>query len=104
MKEIVDLIRRLKTVGNISTVNILIGAFNSVDGLEKCLELLKQWGLQMTCYTYKCLVQAYLRANDLNRALQVYAQIRRKGYNLDSFGYNMLLDALAKDEKVWIPI
>ncbi|XP_057770325.1 pentatricopeptide repeat-containing protein At1g51965, mitochondrial [Salvia miltiorrhiza] len=100
MKEIVDLMARLRTAGNISTINILIGAFNTVDGLEKCLELLKNWGLLLTCYTYKCLVQAYLRANDLNRALQVYAQIRRKGYNLDSFGYNMLLDALAKDGKV----
>lgn len=104
MKEIIDLMERLKADGNISTVNILIGAFSSVDGLEKCLELLKKWDLQLTCYTYKCLLQAYLRANDLNRALQIYEKIRRKGYILDSFAYNMLLDALAKDEKVRAPI
>lgn len=100
MKEIIDLMERSRTTGNISTVNIMIGAFNTVDGLEKCLELLKKWGLQLTCYTYKCLLQAYLRANDLNRALQIYGQIRRKGYTLDSFGYNMLLHAIAKDEKL----
>lgn len=100
MEEIVDLMEKLRTIGNISTVNILIGAFNSVDGLDKCLELLKKWDLQLTCYTYKCLLQAYLRANDLNRALQIYGKIRRKGYILDSFAYNMLLDALAKDQKV----
>ncbi|KAL8458411.1 hypothetical protein ACS0TY_036071 [Phlomoides rotata] len=100
MKEIINSMEKLGTIGNISTVNILIGAFDGVDGLEKCLELLKKWGLQMTCYTYKCLLQAYLRANELNRALQVYREIRRKGYKLDSFGYNMLLHALAKDEKV----
>lgn len=100
MKEIINLMEKLGTIGNISTINILIGAFDGIDGLEKCLELLKKWGLQLTCYTYKCLLQAYLRADDLNRALQVYREIRRKGYQLDSFGYNMLLHALAKDEKV----
>lgn len=100
MKEIINLMEKLGTPGNISTVNILIGAFDGVNGLEKCLDLVTKWDLRFTCYTYKCLLQAYLRADDLNRALQVYREMRRKGYKLDSFGYNMLLHALAKDEKV----
>ncbi|KAL0319320.1 UNVERIFIED_CONTAM: Pentatricopeptide repeat-containing protein, mitochondrial [Sesamum angustifolium] len=100
MKEIINLMEKLGTLGNISTINILIGAFDGVDGLEKCLDLVKKWDLRFTCYTYKCLLQAYLRADDLNRALQVYREVRRKGYKLDRFGYNMLLHSLAKDEKI----
>ncbi|CAA0814676.1 Pentatricopeptide repeat-containing protein -mitochondrial [Striga hermonthica] len=100
MKEVIDRMEKSGTSGNISTVNILIGAFDGVDGLETCLNLVKKWELQLTCYTYKCLLQAYLRAYDLNRALQVYRVMSRKGYKLDSFGYNMLLHALAKDEQV----
>ncbi|GFP83905.1 pentatricopeptide repeat-containing protein at1g51965 mitochondrial [Phtheirospermum japonicum] len=100
MNEIINLMEKLGAVGNISTVNILIGAFDGVDGLHKCLDLLKKWGLNLTCYTYKCLLQAYLRANDLHRALKVYGEMQRKGYNLDSFGYNMLLHALAKYEQI----
>ncbi|KAK4479589.1 hypothetical protein RD792_015107 [Penstemon davidsonii] len=100
IKEIINSMEKSGTRGNISTVNILIGAFDGVDGLEKCLEMVKKWDLNLTCYTYKCLLQAYLRANDLNRGLQVYKEMRRKGYSLDSLGYNMLLHALAKDEKV----
>lgn len=103
MKDIIDLMEKLGTFGNISTINILIGASDGIDGLEKCLDLLKKWGLKLTSYTYKCLLQAYLRANELNHALKVYREMRRKGYQLDNFGYNMLLHALAKDEKVSSP-
>lgn len=104
MKEIISVMEKSRTIGNISTVNILIGAFDGVDGLQKCLDLLKKWDLKLTCYTYKCLLQAYLRTNELNRASEVYRDMRRKGYKLDNFGYNMLLHALAKNEKVCHPI
>jgi pentatricopeptide repeat protein len=56
----------------------------------------------MNPYTYKCLLQAYLRSHDSNKAFAVYNEMRRRGYKLDIFAYNMLLDALAKDEKVCI--
>lgn len=68
--------------------------------LKRCLELVKKWDLKLTCYTYKCLLQAYLRLNDSSKALGVYGEIRLRGYKLDIFSYNMLLDALAKEEKV----
>ncbi|KAG8380037.1 hypothetical protein BUALT_Bualt07G0151900 [Buddleja alternifolia] len=100
INEIVSLMEKLGAYGNISTVNILIGAFDGVDGLQKCLDLVKKWSLKLTSYTYKCLLQAYLRAGELNLALQVYREMRRKGYKLDIFAYNMLLHALVKDEKV----
>lgn len=54
----------------------------------------------MNAYTYKCLVQAYLRSRDSGKAFWVYAEMKKKGYKLDVFAYNMLLNALAKDEKV----
>lgn len=55
----------------------------------------------MNCYTYKCLLQAFLRSYESTKAFDTYLEMRRRGYKLDIFGYNMLLDALAKDEKVW---
>lgn len=85
--------------GNISTVNLLIGVFGGEE-LERCLGLVKKWELRLNCYTYKCLLQAYLRSSDLSKAFDVYGEMRRKGYKLDIFTYNMLLDALAKDDKV----
>ena len=35
-------------------------------------------------------------------AARVYNEMRKKGYKLDIFAYNMLLDALAKNEKVLV--
>lgn len=93
---------RCGTRGNISTVNILIGVFGGEVGvgeLERCLGLVKKWGLSMNCYTYKCLLQAYLRSMDSAKALGVYTEMKRHGYKLDIFAYNMLLDAMAKVEK-----
>lgn len=89
--------------GTISTVNILIGFFGRSDDLQKCMELVKKWDLRMNCYTYKCLLQAYLRSLDVDEGFRVYNEIRKKGYKLDIIGYNMLLDALAKNEKVLSP-
>lgn len=86
--------------GSISTVNILIGMLDGSGELEMCLGLMKKWDLRMNCYTYKCLLQAYLRSNNSDKALQVYGEMRRRGYILDIFAYNMLLDSLAKDEKL----
>lgn len=85
--------------GNISTVNILIGVLG-VEGVERCLGLVKKWGLQMNSYTYKCILQAYLRSYETEKAYGVYGEMRRKGYKLDVFAYNMLLDALAKIDKL----
>ncbi|KAE9467854.1 hypothetical protein C3L33_00218, partial [Rhododendron williamsianum] len=64
------------------------------------MERTGKWELRLNCYTYKCLLQAYLRSRDLNKAFDVYMEMRRRGYKLDIFAYNMLLDALVKDEKV----
>ncbi|GAV75922.1 LOW QUALITY PROTEIN: PPR domain-containing protein/Acid_phosphat_B domain-containing protein/PPR_1 domain-containing protein/PPR_2 domain-containing protein [Cephalotus follicularis] len=86
--------------GTISTVNILIGVFSHGEDLERCVGLVKKWGLKMNCYTYKCLLQAHLRSREVHEAFCVYLHMRIKGYKLDIFGYNMLLDALAKEEKV----
>ncbi|KAE8705400.1 Pentatricopeptide repeat-containing protein [Hibiscus syriacus] len=86
--------------GNISTVNILIGLFGNTEDLDMCFGLIKKWELKMNAYTYKCLVQAYLRSRDSGNAFSVYGEMRRNGYKLDVFGYNMLLNALAKDEKI----
>lgn len=85
--------------GNISTVNILIGVLGA-DGVEWCLGLVKKWGLQLNSYTYKCILQAYLRSYETEKAYRVYGEMRRKGYKLDVFAYNMLLDALAKIDKL----
>ncbi|EPS67014.1 hypothetical protein M569_07760, partial [Genlisea aurea] len=86
--------------GNISTVNILIGALNGLDGLNRSLNLAKRWGLTFTSYTYKCLMQAHLRIRDSAGAWEVYSEMRRKGHKLDAVGCNMLLHALATEEKV----
>lgn len=88
--------------GNISVINILIGLFGLSEDLERCLGLLKKWDLRMNSYTYKCLLQAYLRSHDPGKAFDTYSEMLRRGYKLDIFAYNMLLDALAKDEKVRI--
>lgn len=85
--------------GIVSTVNILISCFESAEDLDRCIGFVKKWGLKMNPYTYKCLLQAYLRSRDSSRAFAVYVEMERKGYKLDIFAYNMLLDALAKDEK-----
>ena len=79
--------------GNISTVNLLVGM-----GVEvgRCLELAKKWGLRLNGYTYKCIVQAHLRSREVSKGFEIYEKMRRKGYKLDIFAYNMLLDALAK--------
>lgn len=90
------------TRGTISTVNILIGFFGNSEDLDLCTSLIKKWNLTMNAYTYKCLLQAYLRSLDSDKAFDVYNDMRRRGYKLDIFAYNMLLDALAKDEKVCI--
>lgn len=83
--------------GSISTVNILIGFFGDLD---RCVGLVKKWELRLNAYTYKCLLQAYLRLRDSDKAFDVYLDMLRRGYQLDIFAYNMLLDALAKENKV----
>ncbi|KAA8538587.1 hypothetical protein F0562_028219 [Nyssa sinensis] len=104
VRQIVDEMENSGVRGSISTVNILIGIFGGgsegVQELERCLGLVKKWELRLNCYTYKCVLQAYLRLNDSNKASEVYTEMRRRGYKLDIFAYNMLLDALAKDDKV----
>ncbi|KAL8113770.1 pentatricopeptide repeat-containing protein At1g51965, mitochondrial [Apium graveolens] len=100
VKQIVDEMERCGVRGAISTVNILIGMFGGIEELERCLGLVRKWELRMNGYTYKCLLQAYLRCKDSERALQVYGEMRGRGYVLDIFAYNMLLDSLAKDGKV----
>lgn len=86
--------------GTISTVNILIKIFSSNEDLELCTGLIKKWDLRFNAYTYRCLLQAHVRSRDSDRAFHVYMEMWSKGYQLDIFAYNMLLDALAKDEKV----
>lgn len=86
--------------GNISTVNILIGTFGSGEDLDRCIGLIRKWDLKMNSYTYKCLLQAHLRSRSSERAFDVYSELRRKGYKLDIFAYNMLLDGLSKDDMV----
>ncbi|KAF5194602.1 Pentatricopeptide repeat-containing protein [Thalictrum thalictroides] len=104
VKRIVDEMEKNGVKGSISTVNILVGIFGSggegVVELERCLRLVKKWDLKFNCYTYKCVLQAYLRSNEVEKAFDVYMEMRRRAYALDIFAYNMLLDALAKDEKV----
>ncbi|CAH9119791.1 unnamed protein product [Cuscuta epithymum] len=105
IREIVSEMERSRTRGNISTVNLLVGVVGSCEGedggeLNRWLDLVKKWELRFTCYTYKCLLQAYLRLSDSNKAFGVYREIRTHGYKLDIFSYNKLIDALAKDEKV----
>ena len=86
--------------GTISTINILIGLLGHSKDLEMCLGLVKKWDLTMNSYTYKCLLQAYLRSYDSMKAFETYREMRQRGYKLDIFAYNMLVDALVKDEKV----
>lgn len=100
VRHILDDMERSGVRGAISTVNILIGMFGGIEELERCLGLVRKWELKMNGYTYKCLLQAYLRCKDSDKALQVYRDMRGRGYVLDIFAYNMLLDSLAKDEKV----
>ncbi|GJS45611.1 reverse transcriptase domain-containing protein [Tanacetum coccineum] len=59
-----------------------------------------KWELKMNRYTHKCLLQAHLRARDSGKGLQVYQDTTGIGYYPVIFAYNMLLDALAKDQKV----
>ncbi|KAK7303580.1 hypothetical protein RJT34_14490 [Clitoria ternatea] len=99
-RSLLDHMLRHGVRGSISTVNILVGFFGNGDDLERCIGLVKKWDLSLNAYTYKCLLQAYLRSRDSSNAFRVYLDMLRRGYNLDIFGYNMLLDALAKDQKV----
>ena len=100
VRQIVDEMERSGVRGAISTVNILIGMFGGAEELERCLGLVRKWELRMNGYTYKCLLQAYFRCKDSERALHVYGEMKGRGYVLDIFAYNMLLDSLAKDQKV----
>ncbi|CAH8356790.1 unnamed protein product, partial [Eruca vesicaria subsp. sativa] len=100
VRSILDLMVKTNVRGNISTVNILIGFFGNAEDLQTCLGLVKKWELKMNSFTYKCLLQAYLRSRDSLKAFDVYCEIRRGGLKLDVFAYNMLIDALAKDEKI----
>ncbi|KAH7657602.1 HCP-like protein [Dioscorea alata] len=99
VRKIADEMERDGVRGSISTVNILIGMVGAVE-IERCLELAKKWDLRFNGYTYKCMLQAYLRYRDVEGAAKLYWVMRRKGYKLDIFAYNMLLDALAKAEKI----
>ncbi|KAI9126703.1 hypothetical protein K1719_002299 [Acacia pycnantha] len=99
-RSIIDDMLQHGICGSISTINILIGFFGTGEDLERCLGLVKKWDLRLNAYTYKCLLQAYLRSYDSGKALDVYMDMQRRGYKLDIFAYNMLLDALVKDEKV----
>ncbi|PRQ51137.1 putative tetratricopeptide-like helical domain-containing protein [Rosa chinensis] len=99
-RSIVSDMHRSNIRGNISTVNLLIGLFGNTDDLETTMGLVKKWSLSMTSYTYKCLVQAFLRSYNSTKAFQSYMEMRRHGHKLDIYSYNMLLHALAKDEKV----
>ncbi|CAN6997880.1 unnamed protein product [Brassica rapa subsp. trilocularis] len=100
VRSILDQMVKSHVRGNISTVNILIGFLGNTEDLEMCLGLVKKWELKMNSFTYKCLLQAYLRSRDSSKAFHVYCEIRRGGHKLDVFAYNMLLDALAKDDKI----
>ncbi|XP_020250254.1 pentatricopeptide repeat-containing protein At1g51965, mitochondrial [Asparagus officinalis] len=97
--KIVEEMERDGVRGNVSTLNILIGIVGAGE-VERCLELKRKWGLRFNGYTYKCLLQAYLRCRDVEKAVRVYEEMRRRGYMLDIFAYNMLLDALSKANKV----
>ncbi|KAM4100067.1 hypothetical protein ACB094_05G040700 [Castanea mollissima] len=100
VRSILSEMDRSNTRGTISTVNILIGFFGNSEDLDLCISLIGKWKLSMSPYTYKCLLQAYLRSYDSGKAFGVYNEMRRRGHTLDIFAYNMLLDALAKDQKV----
>ncbi|PKA50080.1 Pentatricopeptide repeat-containing protein [Apostasia shenzhenica] len=99
IRRIVEEMEKEGVKGNISTVNILIGAVGLKD-IDRCLELAREWGFPFNAYTYKCLLQAYLRSREVDRAFRVYEEVRRRGCKLDIFAYNLLLDALAKADKV----
>lgn len=96
---VVEEMEREGVKGNVSTVNILVGVLGG-EGVERCMELGKKWGVRVNGYTLKCSVQAYLRSHEVGKAWEVYLEMKRKGFVLDIFGYNMLLDALSKADMV----
>ncbi|KAI7746085.1 hypothetical protein M8C21_024650 [Ambrosia artemisiifolia] len=100
VNRVVDEMERVGVRGNISTVNILIGIFGGGEDMERCLRLVKRWEVRLNRFSYKCVLQARLRARDVDKAVEVYKEMRRKGYEPDVFTFNMLIDALAKDDKV----
>jgi pentatricopeptide repeat protein len=97
--DLIDQMEREGVTGNISTVNLLIGMVGA-HGVNRCMDLVKKWGLRLNGYTYKCIVQAYIRGRDVERGFRVYDEMKRKGYKLDIFAYNMLLHALAQASMV----
>ncbi|XP_029129831.1 pentatricopeptide repeat-containing protein At1g51965, mitochondrial isoform X2 [Cajanus cajan] len=101
-RSLLDHMLRHAVLGSISTVNILVSLFGTTEDLRRCVELVQKWDLRLNAYTFKCLLQAYLRSRDSESAFRVYLDMLRRGYKLDIFGYNMLLDALAKDEKAML--
>ncbi|KAK9677055.1 hypothetical protein RND81_11G118800 [Saponaria officinalis] len=98
IRQLVDDMCDAGVVGNVGTVNILIGALGG-SGVDWCFELAKKWGVRLNSYTYRCALQAYLRAYETEKAVGVYNVIRRSGFSLDVVAYNMLLDNLAKKNK-----
>ncbi|GAB2209467.1 hypothetical protein Droror1_Dr00026684 [Drosera rotundifolia] len=73
--------------GNILTVNIVMGAMGGVEGVEMGMRLARVWWLRLTGY-------------EMEEAFRVYEVMRKKRYGLDVIGFNILIDALAKDQKV----
>ncbi|KAJ0964706.1 hypothetical protein J5N97_025844 [Dioscorea zingiberensis] len=90
VQKIIDEMERNGVRGSISTVNILIGMVGAAE-IERCLSLQRS-GISDS--------MAYLRYRDVEGAAKLYQVMRRKGHKLDIFAYNMLLDALAKADKI----
>jgi pentatricopeptide repeat protein len=97
--DLIEQMEREGVTGNISTINLLIGMVGA-HGVNRCMEMVKKWGLRLNGYTYKCIVQAYIRGRDVEQGFRVYDEMKRKGYKLDIFAYNMLLHALAQASMV----
>ncbi|KAJ0964731.1 hypothetical protein J5N97_025869 [Dioscorea zingiberensis] len=112
VQKIIDEMERNGVRGSISTVNILIGMVGAAE-IERCLELAKKWDLRFNGYTYKCLLQAYLRYRDveakadkIDEAYTVFRDMKRQALLFDDMlaagcypnivTYNILLDCLEK--------
>ncbi|KAL9258698.1 Pentatricopeptide repeat-containing protein [Drosera capensis] len=108
IREVVGEMERGGVKGNISTVNIVMGAVGGVEGVEMGMRLARGWGLRLTGYTYKCAVQAYLRAMETEEAVRVYEvskaykvfeDMKRRHCEPDEFAYTVMIRMTGKTGK-----
>ncbi|KAH7431717.1 hypothetical protein KP509_08G062900 [Ceratopteris richardii] len=85
---------------SISTIDKLIGIYTASSNIEKAEQYFlkaQQLGMEVTPFTYKCMLQAFTKAGKCNKALELYRIMQKERQPMDALCYNILLDGLSKN-------